>query len=604
MRLLITLLLLLPSMVFSQFNIDVDVTTLTKEQYRDSASVRKLIDSVFQYKQHNLTNASALADFCIEQAREISNLSLEGGALNLKATIYKQKGETQQALSTNLQALKIFEATGNSYSTAMALNNIASIYTSLGKWTEAMRYLTEAEQLAIKHGHEMVLLYVYGNHVTCLTQMQDFPKALGYALKVDSITARNKLDAERANNLNTIGAIHFYQNNFPAALQYYNLSKAVAAQGRDSATLMRAVINIGEVHETTGKEDPLPYYKQGFDFFKRLQDHVTVHYVATNLVNYYRKKGDYANALAYYEIAVKEDAVNTNLQTKKALAELETKYQTEKKVQQIEILNKQSEIQQLSINKQRTTIAVIVVLLVLVVVSAAFIIMRHRYRQQAVLKERELKQRNELTAAVLAAEETERKRIAADLHDGIGQLFSVVKMNLNGLFERTAIDKTEHKFMAERTMALVDESCRELRAISHQMMPDNRAQSGIVADINNFIGNMDKEKLSVAFEAVGFTERLDSNEEIILYRVIQESVNNVIKHANASELKIYLEKNNSEIKAVIKDNGRGFDASHPRATDGIGLKNIKARIQYLNGNVKFASVPGTGTEISINVPLA
>jgi two-component system NarL family sensor kinase len=143
-------------------------------------------------------------------------------------------------------------------------------------------------------------------------------------------------------------------------------------------------------------------------------------------------------------------------------------------------------------------------------------------------------------------------------------------------------------------MALVDESCKEVRHISHQMMPNMLLKSGIASDVKSFIEKIDSEALKVNFEAVGFKNKLEDNVEIVLYRVIQESVNNVIKHAKATELDIKLHKSNNEIIAVIKDNGVGFDTARKDEFTGIGLKNIATRIEYLKGSVTYISSPGTG----------
>jgi two-component system NarL family sensor kinase len=210
-----------------------------------------------------------------------------------------------------------------------------------------------------------------------------------------------------------------------------------------------------------------------------------------------------------------------------------------------------------------------------------------------------------LTQAVIEAEEKERQRIASDLHDGVGQLFSAVKMNMNGLFDRIEVKREEDKFLVEKTMALVDESCKEVRSISHQMMPNNMLlRSGIASDVKSFIEKLDSESLKVNLEANGFKNRIESSVEVILYRVIQESVNNVIKHAKAKSLNIILNRTVSGITVLIEDDGIGFDVAARPGFDGIGLTNIETRIEYLKGTVGYNSAPGKGTRVNIQVPIA
>jgi signal transduction histidine kinase len=226
---------------------------------------------------------------------------------------------------------------------------------------------------------------------------------------------------------------------------------------------------------------------------------------------------------------------------------------------------------------------------------------RNRLKQQAHLRKQEMKQREVLAQSVISAEENERKRIASDLHDGVGQLLSAVKMNFCGLIDRIAIDKDSDRFLAEKTLALVDESCREVRHISHQMMPSANRKSGIAVDIREFVDKIDAESLKIDLDIQGFGETLDGNEEVILYRVVQEAINNVIKHAGASHMLIQLVKTRRSISVVMTDNGNGFDTSRPY--EGIGLKNIMTRVEYLKGTVDFVSIPEKGTTVQVEIPL-
>jgi len=156
--------------------------------------------------------------------------------------------------------------------------------------------------------------------------------------------------------------------------------------------------------------------------------------------------------------------------------------------------------------------------------------------------------------------------------------------------------------MFGKTLNLVDESCKEVRAISHQMAPNVLLKAGLTSAVRDFIDNIDSRKLKVNLSTFGLQHRLDHNIEIVLYRVIQESVNNVIKHANANTLDIQLAKDEEGINAMIEDNGTGFDSSQLDKFDGIGLKNISTRVAYLRGTVDFSSRLGKGTLVAIFIP--
>ncbi len=207
------------------------------------------------------------------------------------------------------------------------------------------------------------------------------------------------------------------------------------------------------------------------------------------------------------------------------------------------------------------------------------------------------------TKAVLEEEENERQRIAKDLHDGVGQMMSAVKMNLSAHESELTFNNDEQKASFEKLIQLVDDSCKEVRTVSHIMMPNALLKNNLAAAIQDFTDKLDKKSLKVHLYTEGLEERLDSNVETVLYRVLQEAVNNVIKHAAATTLDISIIKDKSSISATIEDNGKGFDSSDKEKFEGIGLRNIITRIGYLKGTVDFDSAPGRGTVVALHVPL-
>ena len=194
------------------------------------------------------------------------------------------------------------------------------------------------------------------------------------------------------------------------------------------------------------------------------------------------------------------------------------------------------------------TIIAIVATFVLSIFIAYLIYNRYRLKQDARLYQEVVLQQDLATKAVLKAEENERKRISGELHDGLGQMFSAVKMNLSALVDHIQFEDAHGKQMFEKTLSLVDESCKEVRVISHQMAPNILLKSGLATAVRDFIDKIDARKLKVNFSIFGLKERLDQNVEMVLYRVIQEAVNNVIKHAEANTLDIQLSKDEEGYK--------------------------------------------------------
>ncbi len=318
--------------------------------------------------------------------------------------------------------------------------------------------------------------------------------------------------------------------------------------------------------------------------------------IYTALAANYEASKDYSKAIATYKkINDLKDSMYADANPK-AVAEMQTLYETEKKERKIEQ-------QQNHIDRQNFLLLGIGGLVLLSGLLAYSYYKRYKLRQEAKLTNALMKQQEQATKAVIEAEENERQRIARDLHDGVGQMMSAAKMNLSAFESEIKFENGEQKHSFEKVIRLVDESCREVRVVSHIMMPNALLKNNLAAAIHEFVDKLDKKALEVHVYTEGLDEKIDSNTEIVLYRVLQECVNNVIKHAGATRLDISVVKDKDGVNATIEDNGKGFDVSDKSKFEGIGLKNIITRIQYLKGTVDFDSAPGRGTVIALHVPL-
>ena len=293
-------------------------------------------------------------------------------------------------------------------------------------------------------------------------------------------------------------------------------------------------------------------------------------------------------------LALKDSLMNE--ETNRQVSELQTRYETEKKERQIAL-------QQSEITKKNYLITGVTGLLALSGLLSWSSYNRYRLRQTARLQEAIIREQEAATHAVIEAEERERKRIAADLHDGVGQLMSAAKMNLSMVESELAFQNPEQKQAFEKAMSLVDEGCREVRSVSHQIMPNALLKSGLASAVREFINKIDQRVIKVNLYAEGLNERVDSLTEPVLYRVIQECVNNVIKHAAASQLDISVIRDGEGISVTIEDNGKGFNPGDKALAEGIGLKNIRSRVEYLKGTVEWDSSPGKGTVVMVHVPV-
>lgn len=209
----------------------------------------------------------------------------------------------------------------------------------------------------------------------------------------------------------------------------------------------------------------------------------------------------------------------------------------------------------------------------------------------------------QILSAVIKGEERERHRFAREMHDGLGPLLSAVKLYINELGS-VSLSEDEKKELIKHSNELIDEAVNTTRNISNNLMPTVINSYGLVKAVQAYCDKVNKtNQLNVKFETENIDNRLDSNLELIFFRVISELINNTLKHANAENVYILLVKYENRLTLYFKDDGVGFDVDEIIQSDnkGMGLKNIISRIKSISGKYSFNSIPGKGFTIKIDI---
>jgi signal transduction histidine kinase len=219
-------------------------------------------------------------------------------------------------------------------------------------------------------------------------------------------------------------------------------------------------------------------------------------------------------------------------------------------------------------------------------------------------KIQELEQRQKLISmdAMVSGQEEERKRIAKDLHDGLGSLLANVQMRFSSI--GNTIDSMNSPVYRQAN-ALLDEACREVRKIAHNMMPGALVKFGLIPAIQDICRAIEKNRgITVDFQVYGINERFAEKIEISLYRIVQELLNNILKHAQANEIIVQISQHDGDLTLIVEDDGSGFDADAARAKGGLGLRSLESRVKYINGALTIDSVPGSGTTVTVEAPVS
>ena len=214
----------------------------------------------------------------------------------------------------------------------------------------------------------------------------------------------------------------------------------------------------------------------------------------------------------------------------------------------------------------------------------------------AIQQIKQLEQEKQLVAtqSVLDGETRERIRLARDLHDGLGSLLTGAKLRLlemkqGAKFAYADVDSFDN------ALDLLDDSVHEMRRIAHHLMPDSLSRFGLKSAVSDYCNNLP----SVRFACYGDESRLESKLEVMIYRSIQELINNALKHAGANNIMVQIIQGFDHIAFTVQDDGCGFDPSV--VTQGVGLQNIKMRVASYNGEINIDSKIGEGTEINVEI---
>ena len=471
--------------------------------------------------------------------------------------LYRKTRDLDKAMENYDKAASIFKQLRDTGGISMILNESGVVYEYKADYKEALNRYNSSLTLAEKKGDSLSVSYSVSN--------------------IAGIYVIEKKYAEaEANLLRALNIRRLLKDSFTIALTYSDLGVAMNGKGDyDKATLYLQMSN--KMAET------LQYVELQSNNYNELAS------VA-------QRKGRYQEA---YEYFLKRSYLRDSLyamEKTKQIAELNTKYESAKKEQQIQQQHNRLRMQ----NFLFIGIGGLILLTGLLIYSQY---RRNKLRQETKMKTELMKQQEIAVRAVIEAEENERQRIAKDLHDGVGQMMSAAKMNLSAFESEINFANEEQKESLQKVIQLVDESCKEVRTVSHIMMPNALLKNNLAAAIHDFVNKLNNKTLQAHVNTIGLDERMDSNIETVLYRVIQECVHNAVKHAGATTLDISLIRDKDGISGTIEDNGKGFDVADKENFEGIGLKNITTRIEYLKGTVDFDTAPGRGTVVAFHVPL-
>ncbi|HEY1025561.1 MAG TPA: sensor histidine kinase, partial [Sphingobacteriaceae bacterium] len=500
------------------------------------------------------------ADSCLELYTAKKLQAAGGYGHQLTGVYFWQIGRYDKALQSQFKGLKIREAMKDSAGIGASLASIGVVHLSSNQPAKAETSIRKALDISYRLKDDNLSLRCLHTLANLYGMQGQYERALEtdrIALRICERTGNRRAFSEFYSNM---ALCFFYQGKPELSLSYHNKVLEIDRFFKDDKQIADTYLNMALVYRS--KKDhtaTVLLLQHAVDLFEKTRHKQGLREAYRSLSEAHKENGDHRKAYSAYLDYHKVAEEISNEKNNRNLAQLNVEYETEQRQQKIRSLSQEATIRELQL-KQRNIFLAIAVGLLLAGSTLAILFYKHRRLREAAKLQEEISRQQQLAArAVLDAEEQERRRIATELHDGVGQTMSGALVNLNLLFDKLPLASHE-KALADRSISLVSEGYDELRNLSHRVIPTALMRKGLVAAVKDLVDRIDASLLKISFEASGLSGSLDPHVETALYRIVQESVNNVIKHAEASRLFIQLARDEEGISLTIEDNGKGFDA--------------------------------------------
>jgi len=497
--------------------------------------------------------------------------------------LYDMKENQKLSIDFYMKALDLRKQMGDKSNEAIVHCNLAYLYGKIGNKEQALFHDKRMLALAREVNNEDLVshaLHGLGAHYRHKKELQLSEK---YLLEALEIRTRTKVLTTKCYTLYVLGSLYRDMEKYAKSIEFYDKAIEACRLVNNEYTLGNVYLNKAR---TLVKQSYFTQAKSAIDSALIITEKIKI---VSSTKHAYQVKADVEEKLGNHETANRylrsyfklEDSIQ-RARLNKDIQDLQLKYESESNRA---LIDKQ-ELKLVKGSNQRN-------MLMLGILSFAFFTLslfwKHQQKQRQQKNEiKNLKQEQKLLAidSMLEGQQEERKRIAQDLHDGLGGLLTSVRLQVNKV--QNELQKLDDVSILDSAEKLINNACDEVRRIAHDMMPDALVNLGFVdaiEDLANVIHQTGKLRVRIHFSDPEM--ELTDKQSIMMYRIIQEASNNTLKYAEANNFTIEGIKESDQFLFTIKDDGRGMDVAN--GSNGKGIENIKSRVQYLEGELNIAS---------------
>lgn len=639
------LLILIASSVFSQ-NTEVDSLLTLLETTNDKFEVAKInLQLAKHYERIDLVKGK---EFVTKTLLYNSNDSLSAEANNQLGRFYFFMANLDSAEYYFEIAKQILIKLDDEKRVAIINISIGAIQLRLGEYNKTIKTLTESATHFEAINDNLNAAKCYSNISTALAELENYQKAIEYNEKALLVFNEQKSTQFQLITLPNLAAQHYKNGDTLKAINLNLEAETLALEMNNKRSLSIIYNNLGEIYLDKDPQKAKDYIEKSIKIKNELNLKSGIEVAQGNLGYLHLKNKEYNKAVEYYkqvatqvngkqlvfafnqlsecfkglnrfdkalEYSEKSSLLNDSIlsaENHKVFNEIQTKYETEKKEKEIfELKTENLEVEFKRVRNKNLLIGLGGILFITFLLI--FFLLKNSKRkriliqQKSKIKTQELVQRlkiQELNGidAIIDAQEKERSRIADDLHDNLGSKIATLKLYIEDIGNEKNNSQKEINPLLNKLKLLADDTYKEVRKIAHNKNFGALISKGLIPSIifiSNQISSSDKLKIEVI--NINVNEHIKNNLEIQIFRIVQELLTNIIKHAAASEATIQFSEDENILNIIVEDNGKGFNINETSL--GFGLTNIEKRLEKISGNVVIDSTIGNGTTIILNIPL-
>jgi two-component system, NarL family, sensor kinase len=605
---------------------------------KDNNKIKILIELCWEYRFSNADSARYYGLQALDLAKKAKTLPYEVEARHNLGVTHEAQGNYTEALVYEMQALEIRRSIADDAKTANTLNNIGIIHDEKGDFKVALQYYYSARKIYERLGDESKIAMVIANIGVVFKEQKEYKKVIVSYHEALRIYERLRNNFGIAACHANLGSVFYELPNYDSALYYSLLATREFETQNVKQFLAATVCNAGMAYyELNMKAMAKDFLLRALKLNEEYDNKKELSFVLIRLASIYKDEGELRTALATAQrglaLAEKIDAQEQVMQARKVIAEvkaasndfksayqeqqrydvikdslfksektkqiaeLQTQYETEKKENQIQLLEQENEIKDFGLRQDRLFILGLILVVLSLVIFGYLWRNRTKLKQNIALEATRVQLREKQLEAVIASQETERKRFAADLHDGLGQMISAVRLGLS--------KENPEQHTVNNALSLLQEMNGEIRNIAFNLMPQILMNGGLEEALKEFALRINRtDSIHIHVQAFDLHQAMELEKKIALYRICQEWVNNVMKYSGCKRIDIQLVQHVEELVITIEDDGQGFDPQILHRGQGNGWRNINSRVGVIKGNIEVDSNSGhKGTLVTITAPI-